>query len=149
MITACNRCCSQQLGHLSKRETNCRSCHKHCFSLCVECAAACMHRILQVLHGEGGGGRWGDSWQCELWLNCRRECTERLETVGVKKTPAPSSISHTAPAMICFSDIPLCIVDDQYSFPSVFLFHKPFSHHILPSVTEDAPPLSDETHCIW
>lgn len=32
-----------------------------------------------------GGGWWGDSWQCELWLNCRRECTERLETVGVKK----------------------------------------------------------------
>lgn len=37
----------------------------------------------RMLQEEGGWCR--DSWQFELWLNCRRECTERLERVGVKK----------------------------------------------------------------
>lgn len=54
----------------------------------------------------------GDSSQCELWLNCGRECTERLETVGVKKL-SQSSISHTSPTIVWFSDVPLCIVDVQ------------------------------------
>lgn len=55
-----------------------------------------MQRILRVLRVVGEGGRGGasveKSWQCELWLNRGRECTERLETVGVKKTP--SSFFH-------------------------------------------------------
>lgn len=59
VITVGDRCCLQQLGHLSKPEANCRLCQKHCSSLCMECAAACMHRILRALHGAGGGVWWG------------------------------------------------------------------------------------------
>lgn len=101
--------------------------------------------------GKVGGWWWGDSWQCELRLNCRRECTERLETVGVKQLQ-PRLQSVIQPwQWSSFQTFLYALSMTNILFFFFFFFFLPqaFSHHIQPLVNEDAPPLADETHCIW
>lgn len=87
VITVGNRCCLQQLF------PNLRQTVDHVVntvSVYVWNVRQCARiRFFALYMMKDGGGWWGDSWHCELWLNCRRECTERLETVGVKETPSP------------------------------------------------------------
>lgn len=84
-----------------------------------------------------------DSWQCELWLNYRRECTERLETVGVKKScSAFFNQSYGPDSGLVFRHSSMyCLWPMLSAMLFSFLFHKPCSHHIQPSANEDVPPL--------
>lgn len=58
VITVCNRCLlAAARAPFQSPDKTVDHVVNTVFSLCVECAAACMHRILRALHAGEGGGR--------------------------------------------------------------------------------------------